>query len=140
VVDEIKDRESAGVLVSAIPAERAKTRKSWSQLKRDLTDEELASPAAVKMLLDEVDRLDFENEELTGYVDRFHEADKTCAVLREQQKSNLASDIVFTAAISLGGVLLGLLSSVRDRASFWPLLGVGVLMVATGIAAKAIGR
>jgi hypothetical protein len=92
------------------------------------------------MLLDEVDRLDFENEELTGYVDRFHEADKTCAVLREQQKSNLASDIVFTAAISLGGVLLGLLSSVRDRASFWPLLGVGVLMVATGIAAKAIGR
>jgi hypothetical protein len=66
------------------------------------------------------------------YRDRFHETDKACAVLREQQKGNLAADIVFTAAISLGIVLLGLLPSMKNCSAFWELLGVGVLMAATG--------
>jgi hypothetical protein len=70
-----------------------------------------------------VDRLDLENGELIMYRDRFYESDKACAILREQQKRGLATDIVYTAAISLGGVLLGLLPSIRNRAVFSGILG-----------------
>jgi hypothetical protein len=140
LVDQTKDQESAEVSVGVISPEPPKTRKSWSQLKRDLTDEELASSAAVKMLLDEVDRLDLENVELTGYRDRFHEADKTCAVLREQQKGNRAADIVFGAGISLGGVMLGLSQSAPNGTISWEFIALGMLTVAAGIAAKVIRR
>jgi hypothetical protein len=92
------------------------------------------------MLLDEVERLERENAELFGYRERYHEADKTSAILREQQKTNLSADIVFTAAITLGGVLLGLLQSVSNPTTLRELLGLGVLMVVVGIAAKFIRR
>jgi hypothetical protein len=92
------------------------------------------------MLLDEVERLERENAELFGYRERYHEADKTSAILREQQKTNLSADIVFTAAITLGGVLLGLLQSVSNPTTSRELLGLGVLMVVVGIAAKFIRR
>ena len=139
MVDQTKDQESEGSVATVVLAQ-PKTRKSWSQLKRDLTDEELASSAAVKMLLDEVERLDRENTELSGYRERFHEADKTSAILREQQKTNLPADIEFTGAITLGGVLLGLLQSVPNPTTSCELLGLGVLMIAVGIAAKFIRR
>jgi hypothetical protein len=139
MADQTKDEESE-VSVAAIVHAQPKTRRSWSQLKRDLTDEELASPAAVKMLLDEVERLERENAELFGYRERYHEADKTSAILREQQKTNLSADIVFTAAITLGGVLLGLLQSVSNPTTSRKLLGLGVLMVVVGVAAKFIRR
>jgi hypothetical protein len=138
--DQSKDQESAEVSLPAIPAAQPKRRRSWSGARRDLTEDELTSPAAVKLLLDEVDRLDLENGELVVYRDRFHESDKACAVLREQQKRDLATDIVFTAAISLGGVLLGLLPSIQNRAAFWGLLCIGILMAITGIAAKFVRR
>jgi hypothetical protein len=137
---ERKDQESTEISVSVTQPEPPKTRKSWSGLKRDLTDTELASSAAVKMLLDEVDRLDLENAELTGYRDRFHDADKTCAVLKEQQKSNLAADIVFGAGISLGGVMLGLSQSAPNGTTSWEFIALGILTVAVGIAAKVIRR
>lgn len=139
MADQSRDQESEVSVPAVVPAQ-PKTRQSWSQLKRDLTDEELASSAAVKMLLDEVERLDRENAELSGYRERFHEADKTSAVLREQQKTNLSADIVFTGAITLGGVLLGLLQSVSNPTTFRELLGLGVLMIVVGIAAKFIRR
>ncbi len=140
MVDQAKDEESVDVAVPPIPPEQPKTRKSWSRAKRELTDEELASPAALKMLLDEVERLDVEKAELTAYRDRFHEADKSCAILREQKRGTLAADVVFTGAMSLGGVLLGLSASTTSPTAFWELLAVGVLMIATGIAAKVIRR
>jgi hypothetical protein len=80
LADQTKDEESEVSVAAVVPAQ-PKTRRSWSQLKRDLTDEELTSPAAVKMLLDEVERLERENAELSGYRERFHEADKTSAIL-----------------------------------------------------------
>jgi hypothetical protein len=138
--DQTKDQESPEVSLPAISPAQPKRRRSWSGARRDLTEEELASSAAVKLLLDEVDRLDLENGELTMYRERFYESDKACAVLREQQKRGLATDIVFTAAISLGGVLLGLLPSIRNRAIFWGILGISILMVITGIAAKFVRR
>jgi hypothetical protein len=139
LVDQTEDQESPEISLTATPAEQPKRRRSWLGARHDLTEQELASPAAVKLLLDEVDRLDLENGELAVYRERFHETDKACAVLTEQQKGNLAADIVSTAAISLGGVLLRLLPSMQDRA-FWELLGVGVLIAAAGIAAKIVRR
>jgi hypothetical protein len=71
------------------------------------------------MLLDEVERLDRENTELSGFRERFHEADKTSAILKEQQKTNLSADIVSTGAITLGGVL----RAVAKRAKSHDFLG-----------------
>lgn len=94
----------------------------------------------MKVLPDELDRLDLENRELVVYRDRFYETDKISAVLTSQLKANLTADILSTAAISLGGVLLGSLPSVQAPPAFWVMLGVGVLIAATGIAAKIVKR
>ncbi len=140
MVGETKDQESAVVPVPGTPVEQPKTRKSLSRTKRELTDEEFESAAVGKMLLDEIERLEGDNAELVAYRDRFHQADKDCAVLREQQKGSLATDLVFTAGMTLGGILLGLLQSIPSRTSFWEVLVVAVLMMATGLMAKFIRR
>jgi hypothetical protein len=97
-----KDQESVPTtLTSVSTVEEPKTRKAFSQAKRLLTDEELAAPAAQKMLLDELDRLEAEKAELVQYRARFYEVDRECAVLRENQKGNLASDLLSLAGMTL---------------------------------------
>ena len=55
-----------------------------SNVRRELSEEELSSPAVQRMLLDELDRLETEAGELKEFKefkDRFYSADKDAAVL-----------------------------------------------------------
>lgn len=62
-------------------------RKPLRNVPRELSEEELTAPGALRMLLGQVDRLEEENARLRGITERFHESDKAAAVLREQLKS-----------------------------------------------------
>lgn len=42
-------------------------RKSFAKLRRELSDEELSSPAVQRMLIDEIERLDAERTELASF-------------------------------------------------------------------------
>jgi len=86
--------------------------------------------------------LESEKSELLPYRDKYHEADKTCAVLREREKGGLASDIVFTSCIAIGATILGTLPSLWSMGSgyFAMALAICAFAIGAGVAAKKVRR
>lgn len=115
------------------------SRRSLAQVRRELSEEELHHPAVQRMMLDELERLDKEKEELLPYRDKFAEADRDCAVLKEKLKPKIAADIFFGSCTTVGAVLIGL----SPTAWSVGVLGIaavllGVALIGAGIAAKVV--
>lgn len=64
-----------------IPIKRLKGRRAFTNVRRELSDEELSSPAVQRMLIDDIERLEKENFDLLEYQEKFHEADKKSCYL-----------------------------------------------------------
>jgi hypothetical protein len=113
-------------------------RAAFRDVRRQLTDEELKNPGVQKLLLDMLQDADDEREGLRPYVDRFHEADKIAAVLREEVKTHTAIEVFFGVGVGLGGAIIGL------APFFWgikPEYGVITGIVGLGIMiGSTIGR
>lgn len=117
-----------------------KGRQSFRQVRRELTEEELSSPAAQRLILDELDRLEEENSELKGISRKFHEVDKRASVLDEKLKRHTALDILSSAALAAGALALGYAPKVWavDNATGPIFLVIGVLLITGGIWSKAV--
>lgn len=114
-------------------------RRSFSKLRRELSDEELSSPAVQRMLLDEIERLDNELIEVHHFRNRFHTCDKDLAALQERFKSKVSIEVVHVACIVLGGVALGYATSNWGSQPIgWIALVFGAVLVLAGIIAKAV--
>jgi len=108
-------------------------------MRREMTDEELGNSGVQKVLMDDLDRLEAENADLRRYMDRFHEADKENAVLKEKNKYNLASDIAFGGFMTIGASAIGyspVLAPVPHASEI--ALWIGVILLIAGIVSKAI--
>ena len=115
-------------------------RRSFQNLRRELTDEELSSPAVQRMLLDEIERLDSECGDVRTLREKFHISDKKVGILEERFKTKVAIEIIHVACISLAGAALGYAASnwaTQHTVSIIALVFGGVLLVA-GLAAKVI--
>ncbi len=89
--------------------------------------------------LDEIDRLENEQVELSGFRTRFHDADKRAAVLEQKNSINIGQEIVSTACITIGGALLGYAPSVWANQPTGALaLICGAILVVLGIVAKVV--
>lgn len=64
---------------SVVPKER----QSFKKVRRELTEEELSTTGAQRLILDEIDRLEEENNFLKGIQSKYHEADKKPLSLRK---------------------------------------------------------
>lgn len=117
-----------------------KGRQSFRQVRRELTEEELSSPAAQRLLLDELDRLEDENTELKGISRRFHEADKRASILDEKLKRHTALDIFSSVALVAGSLALGHAPNVWvvDNVTGSIFLVIGIVMIVGGILSKAV--
>jgi hypothetical protein len=114
-----------------------KARRSFSKLRRELSDEELSSPAVQRMLLDEIDRLDKQVSELEQYRKSFYDADKRAAVLEQRTIRSLSSDIMFAICLSVGAAALGY------APALWQHQPTGIISVAFGailIIGSAVAR
>lgn len=121
------------------PSPKVKGRRSFAKMRRELTDDELASPGVQKLMMDELDRLEDEKLELTGIRDKYQEASVRCAVLTEKLKPRIASDIFFGGFMTIGAAMLGLAAAVWSNI----LAGVcmivfGCILIIAGIASKAV--
>jgi len=65
-------------------------RQAFDDVLRPLTPEDLASPGTQKIILYMLQQTQSENELLTGYVERFHDADKRAAILQQQNDAERA--------------------------------------------------
>jgi hypothetical protein len=114
-------------------------RKSFSKLRRELIDEELASPAVQRMLLDEIERLDDALIAYHQYRDKFHACDKQLGALQERFKSKISIEIIHAVCIAVGGASIGYATS------NWAVQPVGMLalvfgavLLVAGFIAKAV--
>ena len=114
------------IMSSAEPTPPTGRRQALKDLRRQLTDEDLASPGAQKLLLDELERADSDREILSGFVTRFHDADKRAAVLDEKLRANNSIEITFGVGVGLGGAIMGL------APAFWNMQPLGYLTLAIG--------
>jgi len=101
-------------------------RFALSELRRTLTEEELKNPGVIKLILDELARVDTECDSFRGYVDRFHDADKKAAVLEEKQKAVTSIEIAYGVGMALGGAVIGL------SPSFWGKESQGIIALVVG--------
>jgi len=116
-----------------------KARRSLSKSRRELTEEELGQSGVRLMLFDEVDRLETEVSRLRSYEERFHEADKKVAVLQENKRRDIATEVLYGVCLSLG---VGILArSVATPEGLTVVTGVtGGVLVLGAIVTKVLGR
>ena len=113
--------------------------RAFHNISRELTEEDLAnpSPAVLKLLLNEIDRLEIEKEEYKPYMERFHDADRKVSVLEQKSRTALGSDIVFGGCLTVGALLLGLAHGLWSHQPFgWIVVAAGVVLFLIGIFAK----
>jgi hypothetical protein len=112
-------------------------RQAFRDVRRELTDADMASPGVQKMVLDELEQAEAECEQLRAYIERYHEADKRAAVLEEKLRPIRALEILFGVGVGLGGAIVGL------SPFFWESRLQGVLCLVVGISmifGSTIGR
>lgn len=125
----------------AILEELPKGRRSFAKMRRELTEEELSTPAVQKILMDDIERLESENEFLTEYKDKYHEADKLAAILKEREKRNIAMEIVHGVGLTVGAVLVSsALPTWESQPLGWILLICGAGLFIGSIIAKVVTR
>lgn len=120
----------------------SKGRKAFRKLRRELSDEELSSPAVQRLLLDDIERLEKENGKLIEFQDSFYAADKGVAVLTEKLKTNVAQDIIFGVCLTVGAALIGLSPSIwtAGKPDGWISIALGFVLILGGIASKVVKR
>jgi len=114
-------------------------RRSLNKIRRELEEEELNSPAVQKLLIDEIERLERDNEELKDYRERFYSADKGKAVLEQKLSANLSQEIISGACMTVGAAALGYAPALwAYQPSGWIAIAFGGVLILAGITAKAV--
>jgi len=103
-----------------------KTRRSLSKLRRELSDDELTSPAVQRLLIDEIERLDRQVSDLETYRRGFYETEKRAAVLEQKVSVSRSSEIIFAVCLCVGAAALGY------APSLWSHQPSGYLSIAFG--------
>jgi len=115
-------------------------RRSFAKVRRELDETEFKSPAMQRILLDENERLQSDNEELGRYRELYHEADKNCAVLRERTKKSTAVEVMYSVCLCVGSVALGYAPTLWGNQPLGGItLGVGIVLIIGAAAVKLIG-
>ena len=109
------------------PIEGKKARSALAKLRRDLSEDEITSPGALKLLLDKMDSLEISVSELSDYRDKFYDSDKRVAVLETILKKDSAAEYLYGFSLTVGAVFVGLSPSVWDKQPY------GVLSILLGI-------
>ncbi len=112
-------------------------RRPFSKLATELTDDELGSPGVQKMLLAEVSRLEAEIVESARFKEKFYEADRERAILKEKVKASIYLEILYSISLTLGALLIGFTSSINSTQDSAITIGViGALFILGAILAK----
>ena len=136
---DAEPEESADGIEPPVKKGTSGRRRSFDNLRRELSDDELASPATQRMLLDEIERLDADNDDLRVFREKFHAADRKVGVMEERFKTRISMEVVHIACVTVNGEAAGFGASnwtVQPSATLAVVFG-GVLILA-GVIAKAV--
>ena len=118
-----------------------KSRRTLSRVRRELSEEELTSPAVQRMLIGEIERLDEERAELIDYRERFYGAERRAAILEEKTKASIASDIIFGTCLTVGAAAIGYAPATwTQQPTGWIFLILGGLLIIGGTIARGVKK
>ena len=113
---------------------------AFSELRRKLQEEDLNDRGTQILILNELDKYEVCKKQLAEYRDKFHTADKDNAVLNAKISSNTFFEIINSALITIGSILIGLTPSMhKDGKPYyltWIILGIGIVALAGSIITK----
>lgn len=116
-------------------------RQAFRDIRRQLTEKDLSNPGVQKLILDELERADADCEELRGYVERYHEADKRAAILQERARAVTAIEIMFAVGVGIGSAIVGLAPLFwTHQPQGWICLAVGGILIVGSSVARVIKR
>jgi hypothetical protein len=142
VSDLLPDDSGAHV----VSANAQKARRALSRLTRELDDADLTNPGVVKMLLQEVERLDEENANLKNFREKYFTADKilatTAAELTSSRKQNFSIETLSIACIAIGGAMVGFGCTLWSEKTVTAqmLVGCGFVLIVAGILVRIFGK
>jgi hypothetical protein len=118
------------------PSAPASSRGALSEIGRVLAPEELSSSGAQKLIIELLDRAEAECKRLHDYEDKYHECFTRAAVLEARVQNSTAFEVLYSASIVLGGLILGLYQSLAGTPLAPWALAIGALFIVGAIAAK----
>lgn len=105
-------------------------REAFRDVRRQLTNEDLANPGVQKLVLEDLERAEAQCEILQGYVERFHDANTRAAIAEEKLKGSTALEIMFGVGVGLGGAIIALAPLFwNEQPKGYLALIIGFLMV-----------
>lgn len=110
----------------------------YSNIRREITEEDLESPAVQRILLSEVDKLQSQVADLEVVQGKFHVSDKKSAILEEKLQSSNSHEILYSVTITIGSVIIGLSPTIWDKQYGWIAIAIGSFLIIGGVISKAI--
>jgi hypothetical protein len=123
----------------ALSAEKV-PRDPFSKVRPELSEDEFASPAVGRLLLDRIADLQTQIQDERPYRARFHEADKERAILQEKFKTRVSSEVISGFCLAVGAVLVSLapVLSVKPEITSTILAWIGIALIIGGIGSRII--
>lgn len=106
IIQDLISPDSNDKVQNAMP--KTGSRFALRNVRKQLTDDELAQTGTQKLLLDMLEESECEKANFKEYISKYHESDKNVAILNEKLITNKALDIFFGVGIGLGGAIFGL--------------------------------
>ena len=124
-----------------IEDETPKTHRAFDRITRELSDEELDSTGARKLLLDRLAQAEDQVAILNSFRARFHEADKQNGVFEEKLRTTKSHEAISIGCLAVGGAALGYAKNLWSyQPAGWIALASGVVLIGAGIVAKVIRK
>ena len=131
---------SVSVLASSDATPSTGKRQAFRDLRRQLTEAELASPGVQKLLLESLERADADCDRYMAFEPLYYAADKRAAILDEKLRTSVALEVAFGFGVGVGCAAIGIAASIWDQ---HPKLGIfgltfGAVLVLGGIGVRVI--
>jgi len=121
----------------------------YSNLQREIGEEDLNTPAVQRILLSEVDKLgmkiveveDLLHKNQIKYLDlkeRYHQKDKEKAILDEKFKTSTSQEVLYSFCLASGSAILGFAKIVWETGYGIPFIMIGIFLIIGGLISKAI--
>lgn len=110
--------------------------RALAKLQLELTEKELDSPGARKLIIDMLDRLERENTVLKAKVESYLEVEKKAAILNAAVKSLSQQNLLKASVNSIGGIILGASFSLTQVTHQIVAATLGLILIAISIALR----
>ena len=127
-IDDMEEETGA----KKTPVESKKAIDFYLNIARSLNEEDLKSPAVVKMLISDNEKYTKELSVLRNIEEKFHECDKSLSVALEKLKQKKSSEILSDFVYTIGGIIIAISSfdfSKPFEIQNWLFIVIGLILI-----------